>query len=258
MPSQLVVAGGNPARRLPFVRHLPVSEVRSQCRSCRHPVERPRWHAPWLLARTDVPRTPTERATDQAERVRTALRGDRDALQIVAALGIALPRLGRVIAQTRRRVLGGEAVPAADRRLSLLEPHTQIVPRHKPGRPVAFGRKVRIDEVEGGIVTGYRVVERGGGPDYPYLPQALAGHVRLFGGPPELLAADRGMASAANDRLAHEFGVRRVARPRSGRLSDDRRRVECGPAFKRAYRFRAGIEGRIHVLRRDYGLRRYS
>jgi transposase len=44
--------------RLPFVRHLSVSKLRYRYTSCRHSVERPRWHALWLLARTDEPRTP--------------------------------------------------------------------------------------------------------------------------------------------------------------------------------------------------------
>ncbi len=45
-------------RRLPFVRHLPVGKLRYRYTSCRHPVEKPRWHALGLLARTDCPRTP--------------------------------------------------------------------------------------------------------------------------------------------------------------------------------------------------------
>jgi IS5 family transposase len=198
------------------------------------------------------------RAAGQCRRVLAALAGasGRPAGRVAAGLGTLLPRLEQVIRQATRRVLGGEAVPAADKLLSLFEPHTQLVPRRKAGQPVEFGREVRVDEVEGGIVTGYRVVERGGGQDYAYLPESLANHVRLFGGPPDLLAADRGMAPAANERLARDLGVRRVALPRSGRPSDDRRRLEAGPAFRRGYRFRAGIEGRIHVLRRDYGLRR--
>jgi transposase len=44
--------------RLPFVRHLSVSKLRYKYRACRHPTEKPRWHALWLLARTDEPRTP--------------------------------------------------------------------------------------------------------------------------------------------------------------------------------------------------------
>jgi transposase len=47
-------------RRLPFARHLPVGKLRYRYTSCRHPVEKPRWHALWLLSRTDVPRTPAE------------------------------------------------------------------------------------------------------------------------------------------------------------------------------------------------------
>src|SRR5215212_8982040 len=47
-------------RRLPFVRHLPASKLRYKYRACRHPVEGPRWHALWLLARTDSTRTPAE------------------------------------------------------------------------------------------------------------------------------------------------------------------------------------------------------
>lgn len=47
-------------RRLPFARHLPVSKLRHRYVACRHPAEKPRWHALWLLARADVPRTPAE------------------------------------------------------------------------------------------------------------------------------------------------------------------------------------------------------
>ena len=46
--------------RLPFVRHRTANPIRSQYRSCRHPVEKTRWHAIWLLARTDGARTPAQ------------------------------------------------------------------------------------------------------------------------------------------------------------------------------------------------------
>jgi transposase len=46
--------------RIAFVRHLPVSTLRYRYVSCRHPVEKPRWHALWLLARTDEPRAPAQ------------------------------------------------------------------------------------------------------------------------------------------------------------------------------------------------------
>ena len=46
--------------RIPFVRHRTANQIRATYRACRHPVEKVRWHALWLLARTDDPRTPAE------------------------------------------------------------------------------------------------------------------------------------------------------------------------------------------------------
>ncbi len=84
----------------------------------------------------------------------------------------------------------------------------------------------------------------------------LRGHQKHFGRAPDLLAADRGLSSIQNEELARQAGVKRVALPRSGRVSEERRKMERSAGWRRAYRFRAGIEGRISVLRRKYGLRR--
>jgi IS5 family transposase len=200
-----------------------------------------------------------QRTGAQARRVLKAL-GDRPdepkASRLAARLDELLPRLKQGIRQAERRVLQGDPVPAGEKLLSLFEPHTQVVPRFKAGKPVEFGRKVRLDEVEGGLITGYAVLEQAGGQDQPYLGDALANHKRQFGRAPHLLAADRGMASAANERLAKEAGVKHVALPHAGKAPPGRRAEERGQRFRRGYRFRAGIEGRIHALRRDYGLKR--
>ena len=71
-----------------------------------------------------------------------------------------------------------------------------------------------------------------------------------------MLAGDRGLYSVENERLAQEAGVKRVVLPKSGRASRERQRYEKQRWFKRGFRFRAGIEGRISVLRRSYGLGR--
>lgn len=63
----------------------------------------------------------------------------------------------RIIAQTRSRVLEGKKVASADKVLSLFEPHTRAIPRHKGGVEAEFGRHVILDEVEGGIVTRYQI-----------------------------------------------------------------------------------------------------
>jgi transposase, IS5 family len=200
-----------------------------------------------------------KRAGAQGRRVLEALRGrgeDPGARRLAGRLEEVLPRLKRAVGQAERRVLKDDPVPSAEKLVSLFEPHTQVVPRFKAGKPAEFGRKVRLDEVEGGLITGYAVLPQGGGQDQPYLGDALADHKRQFGRPPRLLAADRGMASAENQRLAEEAGVKQVALPHVGKAPPGRRAEEKGRRFREGYRFRAGIEGRIHALKRDYGLKR--
>ena len=62
---------------------------------------------------------------------------------------------------------------------------------------------------------------------------ALANHRRQFGRPPRLLAADRGMASAENERLARQAGVEHVALPHVGKAPPERRAEEKGRRFPR-------------------------
>jgi transposase len=47
-------------KRLPVVRHLSVARVEAEYRACPHPIEKVRWHAIWLLLRTDPVRTPAQ------------------------------------------------------------------------------------------------------------------------------------------------------------------------------------------------------
>jgi IS5 family transposase len=184
-------------------------------------------------------------------------RSGASARRLVRPVEAVLPRVERAIAQATRRVLKGEAVPAPEKIVSLVEPHTPIIGRHKAGRPVAFGRKLWLEEVEGGIVSGWRVLA-GAGQDAPYLAAGLAAHQQRFGKPPRLLTADRGVFSPRTEAQAERAGVRRVAIPAAGRASGmpERTRKERQGWFRRGFRFRAGIEGRISVLRRCYGLDR--
>jgi transposase, IS5 family len=161
-----------------------------------------------------------------------------------------------VLAQATRRVLQGEQVPADEKLLSLFEPHTQIIRRHKAGKPTEFGRKLWLGEVEGSSISEYRLLPDGGGLDHPELPASLATHQQRFGRPPHLLAGDRGVFSPENEQLAHALGIKHLILPKTGRVSRARQAHERQRWFRRGFRFRAGIEGRIRVLKRDYGLDR--
>jgi IS5 family transposase len=81
-------------------------------------------------------------------------------------------------------------------------------------------------------------------------------HRHLFHHPPWMLAGDRGVHSAETEVQALAAGVEIVAIPAVGKISPLRQEVERTRRRIRAYRWRAGIEGRSASLRRDSGLRR--
>jgi IS5 family transposase len=166
-----------------------------------------------------------------------------------------VPLVQRVCTQTQRRVVGGEQVPAADKLVSLFEPHTAVIRRGKLPVPTEFGAKLLLDEVDGGLVSRYVVLE-GNPPDAPQLPVSLDHHWRQFGQSPHTAAADRAFSTSVNEDYATQAGVSCVAIPHTGKCSAQRRAWEQRPAFRRAARFGAGIEGRISVLKRRFGLRR--
>ncbi len=198
----------------------------------------------------------TEEMVQQTQRVSQALRRRSDHLahQLRDQAQQVLPLVRRVIAQTRVRVLEGQKVASEEKVLSLFEPHTRVIPRHKGGADVEFGRLVTLDEVEGGFVTRFEILEQPS--EHGQAEAALVHHQRLFGHPPRVLAVDRGVHSPTTQRTLEEAGVKTVAIPAVGKVSAQRQAVERSRQFRRAYRWRAGIEGRINSLRRDYRLRR--
>jgi IS5 family transposase len=165
------------------------------------------------------------------------------------------PLVAQVVAQASRRVLPGERVPAGETILSLVAPHTALIRRGKARRPAEFGRKVQLDEVEGGIITRSAVLD-GNPHDAGLLPASLRHHRQRFARAPDTLTADRSFSTQANIRRAKRAGVRRVALPAFAGRRLKTRSVERQRWFRRAYRFRVGCEGRISYLRRHFGLER--
>ncbi len=118
-----------------------------------------------------------------------------------------------------------------------------------------FGRKLWLAEVEGGIITQARVLD-GAPPDAPEVLPSVTRHQRQFGRVPDCVTGDRGCSTASVRRELAAIGVRRVALPHTGRPCAASRAQERQRWFQRGYRWRAGIEGRIGVLQRSYGLAR--
>lgn len=118
--------------------------------------------------------------------------------------------LERVISQSRRRVLEGEEVPPTQKLLSVFEEHTAMIRRGKARKKqTEFGRKVWLSEVDGGIISGFRILEGNAG-DEAQLRPALEDHLSLFGKLAELVAAERNVHSkerTASKRDGAEEGM---------------------------------------------------
>jgi IS5 family transposase len=197
---------------------------------------------------------------DHTQQVLDLLRGRTDNLKAMAlmiTLEHFLPLTQRVIAQTTRRVFAGQALSAPEKVVSLFEPHTAIIQRGKaPPRDTEFGRKVWYSEVDGGLVSEYRILTGSPPDNQDQWTVSLKHHRKLFGHPPTTATADRGVYTPDNEAAARLQHIPEIALPKPGAKTPERRAYEALPWFKAALRFRSGVEGRISVLRGPRGLRR--
>jgi IS5 family transposase len=193
----------------------------------------------------------------QAQTVADALQssGNAQVTDLQQNLSTFIVRTQQVIEQTVQRVFEKEAVPAAKKLVSLFEPHTDIIKRGKAGKAVEFGHKVWLDEVDGGVISHYRILDGNPG-DSQQWQASIDHHSEQFGQPPRQASADRGVYSADNERYATQQGVKRVILPKPGDKSQQRRQHERQAWFRRGRRWHAGVEGRISVVKRKHGLDR--
>ena len=162
------------------------------------------------------------------------------------------PLIERIIAQTERRVLQGEAIPANDKIVSLFEPHADIIV--KGGREVQYGHKLNLTTGRSGLILDL-VIEAGNPADSERFLPMLNRHIGFYGEAPRQTAADGGFASRHNLGEAKALGVRDVAfHKKAGlRVMD---MVKSNWVYRKLRNFRAGIESDISCLKRAYGLAR--
>jgi transposase, IS5 family len=163
-------------------------------------------------------------------------------------------RVKQVVRQTKARVFGRNT-HVSEKLVSVFEPHTEIIRKGKANRPTEFGNLVKIQEAEHQIITHYEVyAERPS--DSALLIPAVEAHQQQLSKTPELVAADAGFYSAANEKKLEEMGVQRVSVPNRNSRSQERRRIQKSRWFRRGQKWRTGCEGRISILKRRHGLRR--
>ena len=162
------------------------------------------------------------------------------------------PLIERVIAQTERRVLHGEAVPASDKIVSLFEPHAEIIV--KGSRDVEYGHKLNLTTGRSGLILDL-VIEAGNPADSERFLPMIERHIAFYGQAPRQAAADGGFASRHNLGQAKALGVHDMAfHKKVGLRIEDM--VKSSWVYRKLRNFRAGIESDISCLKRAYGLAR--
>jgi IS5 family transposase len=162
------------------------------------------------------------------------------------------PLIEQIITQTERRVLAGEALPAADKLVSLFEPHADIIV--KGSRDVAYGHKLNLTAGRSGLILDL-VIEAGNPADSERLVPMLERHIAFWDAAPRQAAADGGFASRDNLAAAKARGVQDMAfHKKAGLRIEDM--VRSRWVYRKLRNFRAGIEAGISCLKRAYGLAR--
>jgi IS5 family transposase len=177
---------------------------------------------------------------------RQARRTHRSAA-LVDQLERELAAAEHALAQTDLRLAGQRTIP--DRRVSLVDPDARPIRMGSPVRPTQFGYKALVADTAEGFV----IVEApgcGNPIDGGLLDNALV-KAENAGMRIRTVYADRGFGTSRADAALAAHATPESVIPRQGRAAP----IEHTRSWKRRYRFRNGLEGRISQLKRK-GLRR--
>jgi len=162
------------------------------------------------------------------------------------------PLILNVIDQAERRIIKGEKVPAAEKIVSLFEPHANIIV--KAPRQTQYGHKLNVTTGKSNMIID-AVIESGNPADSSCFIPMVERQIDIYGAPPDKVSADGGYASRDNLNAAKALGVRDVGfHKKRGLMIEDM--VKSKWIYRQLRNFRAGVEANISWLKRSYGLRR--
>ncbi|HVC05137.1 MAG TPA: ISNCY family transposase [Candidatus Acidoferrales bacterium] len=197
----------------------------------------------------NLSRSTLREATHVLGNCQRALRvSPRKGAALVRLLADTLAVVERVIVQTTRRLAGEKVIP--NRLISLSDTDARPIRRGKPQKLTEFGYKVSIADTPEGFVVAHQVYT--GNPADAQTLEAAVAAAQATGMRITSVAADRGYGDAVGDAALVQRGITDKVIPRKGRADP----VERTRNWRRRYRWRAGAEGRISCLKREYGLRR--
>jgi IS5 family transposase len=191
-------------------------------------------------------------ALDLRERLQDRSASDPVLAKLAEKLDRVLGLAEQVMAQTRRRVLEGQSVPAVEKIVSIFEDHTDIV--RKDSRETLYGHKICLTSGASSLILDCVILE-GNPADSTLAETMIDRQIEIYARPPRQAAFDGGFTSKNNLTALKAKGVEDVAFSKAGRLPLSAM-ARSTWVYKRLRDFRAGIEGNISFLKRAFGLDR--
>jgi IS5 family transposase len=155
----------------------------------------------------------------------------------------------RVVAQTHRRVVLGETVPATEKLVSIFEPHTDIIIKDR--RDTLYGHKLCLTTGASGLITDCHV-EQGNPADSTLAVRMVERHMERYGHAPKQACFDGGFTSRANLDEIKRLEVGDVVFAKAKGITVDEMAGNA-KTFRALRNFRAGIEATISYLKRCVG-----
>jgi IS5 family transposase len=174
------------------------------------------------------------------------------AMVAVAEMKRVIPLAEKVMDQTIRRVINGEAVPAPEKIVSIFEPHTDIIVKDR--RDTFYGHKVCVTGGASNLISDCVIVE-GNPADTSLTVEMLDRHELIYGHYPQKVALDGGFASKENLKEAKSRKIKNICFAKKRGLKEEDM-CQSPWMYKTLRRFRAGIESGISWLKRSLGLSR--
>ena len=158
----------------------------------------------------------------------------------------------KVIEQTERRVLKGEKVPAAEKLVSIFEPHTDIIVKDR--RDTYYGHKICLCVGASNLITDC-VITKGNPADTDLTTVMLDRQKEIYDRYPLKVALDGGFASKDNLAAARQRKIKDVCFAKKRGLQVE---TMCRSqwVYNRLRRFRAGVESVISWIKRCFGFDR--
>ena len=151
----------------------------------------------------------TRRVMQEVEEMSTQRK--KDLRRLSENLSTTADRVRQVVKQAKARVFEG-ITQMPGKVVSLFEPHTEIIRKGKASKQTEFRKLLQVQEAENQIITHYEVFDERPS-DRELLLSSVEAQIRKLSRVPQLVTADAGFYSQAQERALQEKGVKWVAVP---------------------------------------------